>query len=250
MNKLRAILFCLITLGAMTPRTSAQLGVAWPGPGMTSLPPAAMYLTGLTDYSVGFGQTFTSTSLDSTGATLLVASLSDYQAVTASVLTDSKSNTWDCSTITARSVTGAQRNRLCFSINPTVGTGHTFTVTASGTFYPGLCVAVYSNIKTTLPFDQQNGNSNASTSTLSTNSITPGVDNELIVAALGMADATQSTVSMSSMTKRKELAKGADHFGCAIGDKNQTTATTTSETWTAAAGGNGLAASIASFKTP
>lgn len=68
-------------------------------------------------------------AINTTGANLLVVSVgSQPGSVTAPTLTDSKSNTW---TLIKAQVGSDVRTGLYAALNPTVGTGHQFTVTSA-----------------------------------------------------------------------------------------------------------------------
>ena len=86
--------------------------------------------------------TGTTAAIDTGGADLLVANVTQYQASALGVLSDSKGNTW--TPLTARSGAGA-RDRLfyCQGAGISVGAGHTFTLTQSDSFYGSLQVAAF-----------------------------------------------------------------------------------------------------------
>lgn len=139
--------------------------------------------------------TYTTPSMDTTGASLLVLVVS-YVATVTPTISDSKSNTWTA--LTAKSVSGQQSSRIYYAANPTVGSGHTFTVTGSSILSTGIAFA-FSGITASSPFDQENGASLAgSGTTLSCGSITPSVNGELIIAGFssGASSATLGQVAI------------------------------------------------------
>jgi hypothetical protein len=87
----------------------------------------------------------TTAALDTSGANLLILSVSWYTINTAnpSTISDSKGNTWTALT-RRNSPSGHFAHRLWYATNPTVGTGHTFTVTASADQYPAILVYAFS----------------------------------------------------------------------------------------------------------
>src|SRR6185436_5864709 len=109
----------------------------------------------------------TTASINSSGATVLIAVVGDYVGGS-TTLTDSKSNTW--TPLTTRG-SGSLNETFYYSINPTVGSSHTFTANSSSS-YPCLAVAAFTNVKTTSPLDQSNG-ANGNGNSPSIGSITP-----------------------------------------------------------------------------
>src|SRR5262245_32762550 len=98
----------------------------------------AFTLIGSVSASSTNGNSVTTGSLDTTGANLVVVVFSSYQGGTIVNVTDNKSNTY--SNRTVYQFSGDSRVRLSYVASPSVGTGHTFTVSGSG-IYPALAVA-------------------------------------------------------------------------------------------------------------
>ena len=118
----------------------------------------------------------TTSAINTTGAKILVAAVSTY--VSSGTISDSKSNTWV--PLTANGSGGNAVAQLFYVVNPTVGTGHTFTSSGS---YISASVAAFAGVATTSPFDEQTG-STGSGSTLATGNITPSNANSLIVSVM------------------------------------------------------------------
>ena len=119
-------------------------------------------------------------AIDTTGATLLVLALDDYPGVTGEAISDSKGNSW---TPLTASTSGAIRVRLWYSFPTTTGSGHTFTVTGTDIF--GSCAVQPFSGGGTHAFDQQNGTTSASGTSISPGSVTPGTDNQLVGVGVG-----------------------------------------------------------------
>lgn len=189
------------------------------------------------------GNSVTTGSITTTGATLLVAVLTDYDAFSAGAISDSKGNTW--TTLTTSN--NVSRCRIAYVANPTVGTGHTFTSTQSGEFQPALCVAAFSGVVTTSPFDQQNGTTFSGATTSSPGSVTPSAANELLIAGIGFD--SSNTVSIGSgFTITNQVNSVPDaHIGAALAYKIQTSATAENPAWSWSSSSNG-AVRIATFK--
>lgn len=199
----------------------------------------------------------TTPSLDTTGATLLVVLCVNTAASAAPVITDSQSNTW--TSLTAQSVSGNQRSFLAYVANPTVGIGHTFTLTGSGSS-PLILASAWSGIVAASPFDQQNGNAAAgSATTIQAGSITPGSNGELLIAACvtGAGIATTGNVQIDYQVSSiynggcSWVAVVGSSWGAYLAFGNQVTAAATNPTWTLVQGtgtNSNMTSHIASFK--
>lgn len=189
---------------------------------------------------------FTSSSIDTTGASLLVLVLASYQAATEPTISDSKSNSWSQRTAYND---GTDRIRILYVANPTVGTGHTFTVTGSAT-YPAIAASSWSGVKTASPYDVENGGNGTITTSAATGSVTPSEDGELLIAAVSndQPGAPGSpTVNNSFTILDSTVNVDSQAFGLAVAYRVQATAAAINPTitWTASAD---YAAAIASFK--
>ena len=163
----------------------------------------------------------TTPAVDTSGANLIVISISGDNGTPS----DSKGNTWTALTDAAGNPTA----RLFYSANPTVGVGHTFT--SPSAFCP-IFVAAFSSGGVS-PFDQENTAQTASNVvTLSPGSITPTLDNELVVSALGTQDPADTHAINSSMSivQSTNGASGVS-FGGGLAYIVQTTATAINPAW-------------------
>lgn len=196
---------------------------------------------------------FTSGAIDTTGANLIVVHAGWYEGVTTDVtLSDSYGNTW--TPLTAQRI-GASlygTSRLFFSVGPTVGAGHTFTIAGAATFC-SIEVAAFSGAASS-PFDQQNGSVMTSSSspvlTYQPGSVTPTEDNELVVSGvMGRDNAGVQTYSIDSSFTISNQNAGVANFALssAMAYKIQTTAGAENPTWTVGTSDR-LAATIATFK--
>jgi hypothetical protein len=168
----------------------------------------------------------TTGAVDTTGAKLIVIHTASFAAV--SGVSDSKGNTWIPKT--ARSNVATTRYSRCFYVlNPTAGTGHTFTVSGTG-IYAVIEVLAYDN---DVAFDAESGaGSNGPVATIQPGSITPAGNNGLFIA--GVCSNLGSIPSIDSgFALRLSTATGAANnmeAGCA--DKQQTTGGAENPTWT------------------
>jgi len=159
----------------------------------------------------------TSTAVDTTGADLIVISASTYESL-GGTISDNKSNTWTALTRYYRLNNGAVR--LYYCVSPTVGTGHTFTV--SGTCYGSVSVAAFSGVKTSDAFEVQSGSNGAGTSA-NPGSITPANDGALLVFGNSLNSATGYLSSLSVGEVLQYLLAGGTWYGNAIGYYVQST---------------------------
>jgi hypothetical protein len=193
-------------------------------------------------FTTGGGGSGGTASLDTTGADLIILVLSCDSATTPTV-TDNQSNTY-----TALSPQPGGQNRdtqIIYCQAPTVGTGHTWTVSGSNDF-PSICISAWSG-STSTPLDQSNGGSIGFATSLQTGSVTPIADNELIICALGRSNNEGVTID-SGMTILDQVTDSA--FGKAVSAlayEIQTTATTRNPQWSWTSADQGEAA-IATFK--
>jgi len=187
----------------------------------------------------------TTGALDTTTATLILAGVISYAAVAApNTPTDAKGNTY--SGLTVQTTGTGARARLYSVANPTVGTGHTVTVTG-GTAVVVL-VAAYSGSLVVSPFDQENG-ATGTASPFAAGPVTPSQNNELLVALVGWHTlATVPTID-SGFTVREGFGYSAgDHFGGALADLIQTTGSAQHPAWAFGGAQSSIAAVIATFK--
>lgn len=190
--------------------------------------------------------TATSATLNSTGATVAFAEV-QFQGISGAVsLSDSKSNTpW---TKVAHSDDGSGRSIELWYCNLTsVGSGHTASVTGTGTF-PSINWLVCSGGFATL--DQTNTNFSASASTLNTGSVTPTTDNQILIAGGRVSGGGNSVNSIdSSFTLVSTNANDANNVASGIAALIETAATTKNPTFTFNSADVAVTA-IATFKLP
>lgn len=188
---------------------------------------------------------FTSGSIDTTGANLLIFILSNSDAT--GTLSDSKGNTY---TLVANNGGFGLFSGISYCKNPAVGTGHTFTVTCTATS-PALAIQAWSSMDTTSPLDVFNSAASNGTNALQTGSITPGSANEVLVTSLHNQEtaATTFTINLGFTISDQMIQVNGGHHGVAAAYLIQTTATAENPTWSDPTGTNMYGAVIASFKS-
>lgn len=172
----------------------------------------------------------TSGAINTTGATFLIAAVS-FNTGGSITVSDSKSNTWTAlSTIDPGA--GAA-TRLYYVANPTVGSGHTFTV--AGGIAASMAVAAFSGVTTTSPLsagsDVGHFEGTGSPASVQAGSITPTQNNCLIICAVGQNRAATPAID-SSMTISDHVSfTGGDHYGIDLAWKQQGTAAAINPAW-------------------
>ncbi len=190
------------------------------------------------------GTTAVTVGVDTTGANLLVA-LGVADASKPSSITDSKGNTWVG--LTERAYAGfGHLTRLFYCLNPTVGTGHTFTNTVSSAANLSIAVAAYSGVKTTTAFDAENGASANGTS-VATGNVTPTENGELIITGTGVYTSPNAPTVDAGFTLRQSAAYVTNSLAIGLADKIQTTAAATGATWSTTSS-EYFTSAIATFK--
>jgi hypothetical protein len=189
----------------------------------------------------------TTAALDTSGANLLILSVSWYTINTAnpSTISDSKGNTWTALT-RRNSPSGHFAHRLWYATNPTVGTGHTFTVTASADQYPAILVYAFSGCDTAAPFVVENGANGSDTPPLAAGSVTPAANGELVIS--GFAGNAFTGVTASGLTVTSINSSPAFNINGAVGYLIQSTAAAINPSWSwSGSDFRGCCASVAVF---
>jgi hypothetical protein len=184
---------------------------------------------------------------NSTGADLIVILAGNYNGGLGSTvtLTDSKGNTW---TPLTKRTGGAQDGQLFYCANPTVGTGHTFTLTSvGGSGFPFIGVLAVTGANA-IPFDVENGSGGTGTSSRQPGSITPAQDNSLVVAGINAGAGIDPVTVDGGFAASASGYDGANHLGGGIGYLIQTTAAAANPTWSWGGGNADTAAVIGAFK--
>lgn len=222
-------------------------GFPMPGPGMVHATTTPIALIAITH--AGGINGATTGAIDTTGATTVLLMIVWRSSPTLSI---SDSMTSPSNTYTQRSSTGSSFGTRIYECDQPchVGSGHTFTVAGTGGAET-VFGAAWSGTKTSSAFDQENHKNGALTSTWQTNSITPTLDSELIVALGNHEDASGAPTIDSGMTvidSQVYTGGGGTNAGGVVAWKQQGTAAAINPTWSDATGGFGAA--IASFKIP
>ena len=179
--------------------------------------------------------------LDTTGMNLLVWTHADNGGA-APTMTDSKGNTF---VLQQRYVPVAVSESLYYCINPTVGTGHTFTCAKTGGSNSG---QVRSYSAANGGFDVSAIDLAFGSATLLPGPVTPTTNDQLIVTAMNFdVAASVPTINGGFTNVLGDVGSGGTYLGSCSADLIQTTAAAADPTWTHPSTNN-LYGIIATFK--
>lgn len=188
----------------------------------------------------------TSPGINTTGANLIILAVT--WAITHSfTVSDSKGNTYTGLNIAS---TAGQNSQLFYCLNPTVGAGHTFTISGAGSLQ-SMCIEAFSGVKISGAFDQQNTNTNTSAgTTIQTGSVTASAAGCLLVTVHGTnftdAGGGISIDNSFVLTDYVPLSPGT-YYGTGMAYLVQGAASAINPTWTDSVSNSTKAACIASF---
>ena len=187
----------------------------------------------------------TSGSIDTTGADFLVASVpyfSNAFIIDASYISDSKGNMWN--QLGDYSSASEAPIRLFYVENPSLGSGHTFTVSTPGVnSFPSPDFYAFSGMATSSVFDvgKENGAHTSGGGPLSTGSITPSVNNALIFTGLACGNGTPGSVTPTMTSTTTEAFGATDYY-------QQGSASAINPSWSWTGGSQGGSVAVAAFK--
>lgn len=196
----------------------------------------------------------TTGTLTTTGATLLIVGVAAaYGGLPGATVSDSKSNTWNALTTHRYDNGGAYgtASRLYYAQNPTVGTGHTFTV-AGTEIYPAIFVQAFSGTALTSVYDgQENGQTATAVTTLATGSVMPSLNSCVCVVVICHGATANVTIDGGFTISNTYIQTGVPGtpYGGSMAYLIQTVATAAnpSYSWTTS---SEAATSIAVFRDP
>lgn len=190
----------------------------------------------------------TTSGIDTSGATGLVVGIV-YQQGSTPTLSDSKGNTW--TGLTAQTAGGDCFTQLYYATNPTVGTGHTFTV-AGTNVASSIGILALSGANTSTFYDgTENGAGSINAIAIQPGSITPSQNDCVAVTVMSnyidTGAASRSIDSGYTLHGQVGFSAG-NYFPLACASLIQTTASATNPTWSWA-GSQRVNTSIAAFRS-
>lgn len=173
----------------------------------------------------------TSPTLDTTGADLIVVSVTCW--TDDPTISDSKGNSWTRLTVQTDTV---PKEALFYCLSPTVGSGHTFSVTAGS--LPSIAVQAWSGADTGGSYQQESGANGGSSTTVQPDSLTPAQAGSLIVTGINAwLSATPLTFTIdSSFSISDQLTGSGSAFSTGMAYLVQGAAAAVNPTWTIAGG--------------
>lgn len=190
-------------------------------------------------YSLGASVPVTTSSFNSSGANFAFVSVNYYQPVAITSVSDNKGN-GNATALTAYGAGGDTAIQEFYWTNPTVGSGHTVTVTPGGAAYISACVEYWSGMNTSSPFDAgTDSGSNANISTCSPGSITPSSGVKVILTSLseGLQAVNLFTIDSSyTVDAQVAYAPGTAYGGGVAHLIQSPNGATTNPTWTSTSG--------------
>ena len=210
------------------------------------------YSTPIAHIGVSLGQNggTTSPGIDTTGADFIALSVGYYSpsgVIVAGNISDNKSNGNPTALTSYLSDDGEGSTRLFYWQAPTVGSGHTWTLTGVLSSFVSVCVVAVSG-SVASPFDQENGAGSASSvTTIQPGSITPTEGNELVLCSYG-GDFSGSPLSINGgFTIIDQVATiGGASYASSLAYLIQTSAAAANPAWSGFSAH--CASAIASFK--
>lgn len=161
----------------------------------------------------------TTPPLDTRGATLLVAFISNYApGSAANVTADSQSNSW--SGKTPQSI-GNIKGRLFCVENPTANEFHTISFSGDGA---GIIFAAFSGTEIASAFEEENGYAASSVNGIQPGSVNPDNDGSLIIAGCAVDNSVTQTVDSGFSIIADVAFEGGANEGLALAYKIQSTA--------------------------
>lgn len=181
--------------------------------------------------------------VNTTGATLLVVSVSYYAGGGASPsVSDNKGNTWVGLTARVQTQTGV---RLFYTAATSVGTGHDITITGSSIFASVTLLVIAGT--GAAPFEAENGAGTAAAGPLATGSVTPAASGALIVSGWAGMNATSNPVVTGLTQITSHNPNSGVNLAGGFGYTIQTTPAAINPSW-AWTGTDPVAVAVAVFK--
>lgn len=184
--------------------------------------------------------TATTSGIDTSSAKLIVIAVLWFTGTP--TVSDSKGNTWTALTTVASGSSGGTQYfaRLYYCINPTVGTGHTFSATANFTV---IDVRAFSCTATPVFDVEATGAGSTSAATFQPSTITPAGTELFVTGLCFLSDSTLASINSSFNKPDTEVRSGSGSLFGITAYKMSSSAE--SPTWTVASGNTGAAAMAA-----
>lgn len=195
----------------------------YPPSGIAPVTPIALVASAIAGASPTSSDNAVTTAIDTTGASLIVVGINYFLGAGSATLSDSKGNTWTALTLVSESTANG---RLYYCVNPTVGSGHTFTLTASGAVRASVAAMAFSNAGA---FDQESS-SHAVAETRQPGSLTPSSSDSLFVTMLASQSNGGDSIN-AGFTLSETIADTASHLSLSVAYLVQESPAAVNPTW-------------------
>jgi hypothetical protein len=176
------------------------------------------------------GDGFTTGSINTTGANLIVA-VKVWFGATEPALSDSNANSYTAAGAASQDNPGDRKVRHYYVYGGTVGSGHTFTLGGTA-HYGSLAVMAFSGMASS-PVDQNNGDEETAWTTHPSGSITPTQANTVSVTGLVYGTGSGAITEPTGYTAGPEVAEtSGSHVGVSAAWKILSATTTINPDWT------------------
>lgn len=232
-----AALLCLVSVGALAQPFNVPAPFLVPNRTVTGPPPAFWTLVshGTIPGGTGSGTPLVSSAINMTGAKVIAVTFSWFQGYAGGgsvpVLSDSSGNTYN---FTTRCNSSSLSSTLIgYVFLPIVTSSMTFTLFDGfgGGFFGSGEVAGWSGSNTPGFTAGQQSCGNSSTTTVNSGSITPGVNNSLIISGVGSSYRAGALTIASPLAATDVQESTASYLGSGLGWQSQSTVGAINPQW-------------------
>lgn len=178
---------------------------------------------------------FTTGGLNFAGADCIVVGIVENPGTTGTVITDSRGNTWPAPTFFSQGT----HFGWTYAKNASTGAAQTLTVGGTGSFVSIVYWALSGTLQSADPFDQSNANFVTAGTSLQPGTLTPAVNNSIVLNFAGFGGAGTRTINGGFTNLDQAGLVGGTAYGIAGASLIQTTATATNPTWSWTGNENG-----------
>jgi len=199
--------------------------------------------------SAGSATSFTTSAIDTTGATTIVVLVSVYNGALPVTITDNKGN-GSATKLTAYGLSGQGAAQIAYWTSPTVGTGHTFSFSSSTGMYAAVCILPIKGATTFDAGTDSGGTFTSANSCQASSAINPGSGNHIVIAGYlsNILPSGTMTINSSYTIDGHVNYAAAINYGTAVAHLVQSpNGSLTNPTWSETGSPLALACSLASF---
>lgn len=240
-----SVSFSLVTTGTIVATPNINIAVGLTNITSPAVHPPIFFISHAQAHNASSGLAYSTSGIDTTGATYLIVSICSGNG-SVGTLTDSKGNIWAAATpFINGSFTGQQ---VFYSLNPTVGTGHTFSVGTGGSNSSMTVEAFGGGLQSLDVNSQASGGGGA---TVQAGPVTPSFAGSLVISTASTQGGISSVVSINSGFTVTDIVPdggGGNYNSSSLAYLIQTSIVSEDPTWTLSSGGGGSVASNVVFQ--